>query len=59
MQMRFAFDLSVADVSRLTGASRASIYKWEKGETVPTLRQLVILAAYYECKVDDLIVTYF
>lgn len=59
MQMRVSFDMSIVDIARLTGASRTSVYRWETGEALPSVYQLAVLAAYYKCRMDDLIVTYF
>lgn len=34
-----------------------SVYKWYRGECVPTIDNLVILADRYGCRIDDIIVT--
>lgn len=34
-----------------------AIYKWYRGETMPVLDNLVILADLFNCTIDDIIVT--
>lgn len=33
-----------------------AIYKWERGECLPTVDNLVILTMIFKCKIEDLIV---
>ena len=44
--------LSIKDVAEKVGVQRQTVYQWERGETLPTLRKLVLLESVYG---DDLI----
>lgn len=34
-----------------------AIYKWQQGMCMPTVDNLVILAAIFDCRIDDIIIT--
>lgn len=34
-----------------------AIYKWQQGVCMPTIDNLVILAAIFDCRIDDIIIT--
>jgi transcriptional regulator with XRE-family HTH domain len=44
--------LSIMEVAKKVGVQRQTVYQWERGETLPTLRKLVSLESVYG---DDLI----
>lgn len=44
--------LSIMEVAEKVGVQRQTVYQWERGETLPTLRKLVLLESVYG---DDLI----
>jgi transcriptional regulator with XRE-family HTH domain len=44
--------LSIMEVAEKLGVQRQTVYQWERGETLPTLRKLVLLESVYG---DDLI----
>lgn len=44
--------LSIMDVAEKVGVQRQTVYQWERGETLPTLGNLVLLESVYG---DDLI----
>ncbi len=49
--------LSVKDIQNVLGlGSTQSIYKWLSGQNLPTVDNLVILAAVLHVSLDDLIV---
>ena len=49
--------LSAVKVSELVGlTSPQAVYRWERGETLPTMDNLVILASVYHMTVDEIIV---
>lgn len=49
--------LSVKDIQNVLGlGSTQSIYKWLSGQNLPTVDNLVILAAILHVSLDDLIV---
>jgi len=48
---------SVADVAdRMGFSSRNAVYKWLKGETLPTLDNLLILADLLDVTVEEILV---
>lgn len=56
-KLREAKDLSVRDLQEILGfESPQAIYKWQWGESLPTLDNLVILAKIFECKIEDILV---
>lgn len=57
MQMREKARLTVKDLQEIFGFSTPqAIYKWQNGLAMPTVDNLVILAAVFGCKIDDLII---
>ena len=56
-RMRKARGLSTAEMQDILGfTNRNAIYKWFRGVNLPTLDNLVILAALFEVSVSDIIV---
>lgn len=54
---REKLNLRVVDVAEAIGlGSLMSVYKWEYGQTLPTLDNLIMLADVLKCKPMDLIV---
>lgn len=54
---REKMNLRVAEVAEAIGlGSLMSVYKWEYGQTLPTLDNLILLADVLKCKPMDLIV---
>lgn len=50
--------LSVRDLQMIFGfETPQAIYKWQKGTALPTVDNLVILAAVFQVKIDDILVT--
>ena len=50
--------LSVRDLQDVFGfATPQAIYKWQQGLALPTIDNLVVLAALLEVSIDDIIVT--
>ena len=49
--------LSVRDLQRILGfATPQAIYKWQQGRALPTLDNLVVLAAVLGVRIDDILV---
>lgn len=56
-RMRKASGLSTAEMQDILGfTNRNAIYKWFRGVNLPTLDNLVILAALFDVNVSDIIV---
>lgn len=49
--------LSVGDLQKILGFNtKNAIYKWRRGETMPSIDNLVILADVLNCKLDDIVI---
>ncbi len=49
---------SVKDLQDIFGfATPQAIYKWQHGTAMPTVDNLVVLAAVFHARIDDIIVT--
>ena len=56
-RLRKESGLSVRDLQRLLGfTTPQAIYKWQQGRALPTLDNLVALAAVFGVKIDDILV---
>ena len=57
LSLRRRAGLSVRDLQRIFGfSSPQAIYKWQKGEALPTVDNLVILADALRVRIDDILV---
>jgi transcriptional regulator with XRE-family HTH domain len=57
MRLRENAGLTVKDVQDIFGfATPQAIYKWQHGTAMPTIDNLVVLAAIFEVTVDQIIV---
>ena len=53
---RIGAGMSVADITNACGVSAAAVCKWQNGQSVPTIDNMIILAAIWNCKIDDIVV---
>lgn len=57
MNLRVAAGLSVKDLQDIFGfATPQAIYKWQHGTTLPTIDNLVVLAAIFHVHMDEILV---
>lgn len=50
-------ELSVRDIYTLLGfANPTAVYKWFRGDALPAIDNLVILADLFECAIDDILI---
>ena len=57
VQMRRRAGLSVQDLQNVFGfSSPQAIYKWQRGDAMPTLDNLVILASVFGTTMDDIVI---
>lgn len=57
MQLRIANDMTVKELQTVFGfATPQAIYKWQQGRDLPTVDNLVVLAAVFHVKVDDILI---
>ena len=56
-RLRIRAGLTVRDVQDVFGfATPQAIYKWRRGAALPTVDNLVVLAAVFGVKVDDILI---
>jgi len=56
--LRKAAGLSVHDLQTVFGFnSPQAIYKWQNGAALPTIDNLIVLAAVLQVRIDDILVT--
>ena len=56
-RLRMEAGLSVRDLQRILGfATPQAIYQWQQGRALPTLDNLVVLAAVLGVRIDDILV---
>ena len=48
--------MTISQVQEACGISAAAVCKWQNGQAMPTLDNLIILADLWDVKMDDLIV---
>ena len=57
-RLRKQAGLSVRDLQEIFGfATPQAIYKWQQGVALPTIDNLVVLAAVLQVRMDDILVT--
>ncbi len=57
VKLRTAAGLSVHDLQMIFGFnSPQAIYKWQNGTALPTVDNLVVLAAMLHVRIDDLLI---
>ena len=53
---RISAGMTVADVTNACGVSAAAVCKWQNGQSIPTIDNMIILAAIWNCRIDDIVV---
>lgn len=48
-------DINIGGMAEDLGMSRATIYKYLEGETLPNIHKAYMIANYFECTIDDLL----
>ena len=57
IRMRVNAGLTVKDLQDIFGFSTPqAIYKWQRGTALPTVDNLVVLAAVFGVKIDDILI---
>ena len=58
VNLRKAAGLTVVDIQMVLGFnSPQTIYKWQNGTALPTIDNLIVLAALLNVRIDDILVT--
>ena len=56
-QMRQRMGMTVQDLQNIFGfSSPQAIYKWQRGEAMPTIDNLVILASVFDTTMDAIVI---
>ena len=56
-QMRRRAGMTVQDLQNIFGfSSPQAIYKWQRGEAMPTIENLVILASVFDTTMDAIVI---
>jgi transcriptional regulator with XRE-family HTH domain len=56
-KLRLDSGLSVKEIQNIFGfGTPNAIYKWQKGNSLPTVDNLVVLAKIFKCSIDDILV---
>jgi transcriptional regulator with XRE-family HTH domain len=53
--IRIDKNLSVLELSEKIKISHQNIYRWESGQVLPSINQLLILADFYKISIDELL----
>ena len=56
-ELRKEHNLKVREIMEALGLeSEQAIYKWQRGDSVPTLDNLLVLSELFDCRMDDIVV---
>ncbi len=56
-ELRKEHNLKVREIMEALGLeSEQAIYKWQRGDSVPTIENLVALSMLFDCTMDDIVV---
>ena len=56
-EMRVAAGMTIRDIQNACGVSAAAVTKWQNGQTVPSIDNMVILSEIRNVRIDDIVVT--
>lgn len=57
-ELRKKANLTVNDIKEALELTTVNaVYKWQRGQTLPTLDNLVALAALFDCTINDIVIT--
>ncbi|MBE5826143.1 MAG: helix-turn-helix transcriptional regulator [Butyrivibrio sp.] len=54
-QLRTEKHIKVSELAEMLGSSENAIFKWQRGDSVPTIDNLIILSVIFETPIDDII----
>lgn len=55
--MRIQHKMTIKDIQDACGVTSTSVCNWQKGKSMPTVDNLVILASIWHVMIDSIIVT--
>ena len=56
-QLRCEKHIKVSELAEMLGSSENAIFKWQRGDSVPTIDNLIILSVIFKTPIDDIIQT--
>lgn len=56
--MRVKHHMTIKDIQNACGITATAICKWQNGQSIPTVDNLVVLAAIWNVKFDDIVVVH-
>lgn len=56
-ELRKQKQLKVAELAEIMNSSENTIFKWQRGECLPTIDNLIVLSTIFETTMDDIIQT--
>lgn len=54
-ELRYRNHYTVSDLAEVVGSSENTIFKWQRGDCLPTIDNLLILSKLFETPMDDII----
>ena len=54
-ELRYARNYTVSQLAEILHSSENTIFKWQRGECLPTLDNLLVLSMIFETPMDDII----
>ncbi len=54
-ELRTQKQLKVAELAEIMHSSENTIFKWQRGECLPTIDNLLVLSTVFETSMDDII----
>ena len=54
-QLRQEKHIKVSDLAEMVGTSENAIFKWQRGESIPTVDNLIVLSVIFEVPIDKII----
>lgn len=55
--MRIKAGMTIKDIQRVCGISAAAVCKWQNGQAIPTVDNLIVLSSIWNVRIDDIIAT--
>ena len=55
-EMRKRYGMTIKQIQEVCGISAAAVCKWQNGQAIPSLDNLLILSHIWNVKIDDLII---
>ena len=54
-ELRYSNNYTVAELAEILHSSENTIFKWQRGDCLPTLDNLIILSTIFHTPMDDII----